>query len=133
MSCENCHSCDCCAGCAGCKQNDALNPLESALLDIFSVTPFLPVAINKQSGQALLLDPELEPGAAGFALRMLQRRGYVQVSADIPLQNASYRGYEDWKHGSAALTVRGQDAIDAMEYEDRGRQRRMGEQKATGY
>ena len=116
MSCENCHSCDCCARCAGCKQNDALNPLEYALLDIFSVTPFLPVAINKQSGQALLLDPELEPGAAGFALRMLQRRGYVQVSADTPLQNASYRGYEDWKHGSAALTVRGQEAIDAMEY-----------------
>ena len=130
MSCENCHSCDCCAGCAGCKQNDALNPLEYALLDIFSVTPFLPVAINKQTGQTLLLDPELEPVAAGFALRMLQRRGYVQVSADrmlqrrgyvqvsadIPLQNASYHGYEDWKHGSAALTVRGQDAIDAMEY-----------------
>ena len=90
--------------------------MEYALLDIFSVTPFLPVAINKQSGQALLLDPELEPGAAGFALQMLQRRGYVQVSADIPLQNASYRGYEDWKHGSAALTVRGQEAIDAMEY-----------------
>ena len=116
MNCENCHTCDRCAGCAGCKQNDALNPLEYALLDIFSVTPFLPVAINKQSGQALLLDPELEPGAAGFALQMLQRRGYVQVSADIPLQNASYHGYEDWKHGSAALTVRGQEAIDAMEY-----------------
>ena len=116
MSCENCHRCDCCAGCAGCKQSDALNPLEYALLDIFSVTPFLPVAINKQSGQTLLLDPELEPGAAGFALRMLQRRGYVQVRADIPLQNASYHVYEDWKHGSAALTVKGQDAIDAMEY-----------------
>lgn len=68
--------------------------MEYALLDIFSVMPFLPVAINKQSGHALLLDPELEPGAAGFALRMLQRRGYVQVSADIPLQNASYHGYE---------------------------------------
>lgn len=120
MSCENCHSCNCCAGCAGCKQNDALNPLEYALLDIFSVTPFLPVAINKQSGQTLLLDPELEPGAAGFALRMLQRRGYVQVSADTPLQNVSYRGYEDWKHGSAALTVKGQDAIDAMEFGGQG-------------
>jgi hypothetical protein len=28
--------------------------MEYALLDIFSVMPFLPVAINKQSGQALL-------------------------------------------------------------------------------
>ena len=77
--------------------------MEFALLVIISVMPFMPVAINKQSGQALLLDPELEPGAAGFALRMLQRRGYVQVRADIPLQTASYHGYEDWKHGSAAL------------------------------
>ena len=39
MSCENCHSCNYCAGCAGSKQSDALNPLEYALLDIFSVTP----------------------------------------------------------------------------------------------
>ena len=116
MSCENCHACDRCAGCAGCQQNTALNPLEYALLDVFSVTPFLPVAIDEQSGRALLLDPELEPSVASLALRLLQRRGYVQVSPDLPLQAASYRGYEDWKHGSAALTARGQKAIDAMEY-----------------
>ena len=116
MSCENCHACDRCAGCAGCQQNAALNPLEYALLDVFSVTPFLPVAIDRQSGQALLLDPELETAAASLALRLLQRRGYVQVSSDLPMKNVSYRGYEDWEHGSAALTARGQEAIDAMEY-----------------
>ena len=116
MSCENCQACKHGTGCSGCQQNTALNPLESALLDVFSVTPFLPVAIDRQSGQALLLDPELETAAASLALRLLQRRGYIQVSTDLPLQNASYRGYEDWKHGSAALTARGQEAIDAMEY-----------------
>lgn len=116
MSCENCHACDRCAGCAGCQQNAALNPLEYALLDVFSVTPFLPVAIDRQSGQALLLDPELEKAAASLALRLLQRRGYVQVSSDLPLQNASYHGYEDWKHGSVALTARGQDMLDRLEF-----------------
>ena len=116
MSCENCHACDRCAGCAGCQQNAALNPLEYALLDVFSITPFLPVAIDRQSGQTLLLDPELETAASSLALRLLQRRGYVQVSSDLPMKNASYRGYEDWEHGSAALTARGQEAIDAMEY-----------------
>ena len=120
MSCENCHACDSRAGCADCQQNTTLNSLEYALLDVFSVTPFLPVAIDRQSGQALLLDPELETAAASLALRLLQRRGYIQVSTDLPLQNASYRGYEDWKHGSAALTVRGQEAIDAMEFGGQG-------------
>ncbi|MBO7670437.1 MAG: hypothetical protein J6S60_07585 [Oscillospiraceae bacterium] len=121
-SCENCQACNRGTGCSGCQQNSALNPLESALLDVFSATPFLPVAIDRQSGQALLLDPELEPAAASLALRLLQRRGYVQVSTDLPLPNASYRGYEDWKHGSAALTARGQEALDAMEYGGQGQE-----------
>ena len=116
MSCKNCQTCNRSTGCSGCQQNTALNPLESELLDVFSVTPFMPVAIDRQSGEMRLLDPELEPNAASLALRLLQRKGYVQVSTDLPLLNASYCGYEDWKHGSAALTARGQEAIDAMEY-----------------
>ena len=117
MSCENCQACKHGTGCSGCQQNTALNPLESALLDVFSVTPFLPVAIDRQSGQALLLDPELEPAAASLALRMLQRRGQVRVDADLPLPNADYSRYEAWTHGSAGLTARGQELLDAMEYQ----------------
>ena len=65
----------------------------------------------------LLTDPELEPNAAALALRMLQRRGLVRVDADLPLPNADYGGFEGWAHGSAALTARGQELLDAMEYQ----------------
>ena len=116
MCCENCQTCNHGTGCSGCQQNTVLNPLESSLLDIFSMTPFLPVAIDRQSGRMLLTDPELEPNAATLALRMLQRRGLVRVDADLPLSNADYSGYEGWAHGSAALTVRGQDMLDTLEY-----------------
>ena len=117
MNCENCHACNRAAGCSGCQRNSALNPLESALLDVFSETPFLPVAIDRQSGRILLTDPEMEPNAAALALRMLQRRGLVRVDADLPLPNADYRGYEGWTHGSAALTARGQEFLDDMEHQ----------------
>ena len=117
MSCENCQACSRAAGCSGCQRNTALNFLESALLDVFSVTPFLPVAIDRQSGRILLTDPEMEPNAAALALRMLQKRGLVRVDADLPLPNADYRGYEGWTHGSAALTARGQELLDTMEYQ----------------
>ena len=117
MSCENCQACNHGTGCSGCQQNTALNPLESALLDLFSVTPFLPVVIERQSGKQLLLNPELEPNAASLALRMLLRRGLVQVDADLPLPNADYSGYENLAHGSAALTARGQELLDDMEYQ----------------
>ena len=117
MSCENCQVCSHGTDCSGCQQNTVLNPLESALLDVFSVTPFLPAAIDRQSGRIFLADPELDPNAAGLALRMLQRRGLVRVDADLPLPNADYSGYEGWTHGSAALTARGQEFLDTMEYQ----------------
>ena len=117
MNCENCQACNQGTDCSGCQRNTELNLLEYALLDVFSVTPFLPVAIDRQSGRMLLMDPELEPTAAGLALRMLQRRGLVRVDADLPLPNADYSGYKDQAHGSAALTARGQEFLDSMEYQ----------------
>ena len=116
MSCENCQACNRCTPCNGCQQNASLNPLGCALLDVFSVTPFLPVALDKHNGRICVLDPEFEPYAASLALRMLQRKGLVQVDADFPIKNADYKGYEDWAHGSAALTARGQEAVDALDY-----------------
>ena len=43
-------------------------------------------------------------------------KSLVQVDADFPIKNADYKGYEDWAHGSAALTARGQEAVDALDY-----------------
>lgn len=117
MNCESCQACNQGTDCSGCQRNPALNPLESTLLDVFSVTPFLPVAIDRQSGRMLLMGPELEPNTAGLALRMLQRRGLVRVDADLPLPNTDYSGYKDQAHGSAALTARGQEFLDSMEYQ----------------
>ena len=117
MSCENCQACNRGSGCSGCQQNTELNPLESALLDIFSMTPFLPVVIDRQNGRMLLLDPELDPNAAALALRMLQRKGLVQVDAALPLLNVDYSGYAEWAHGSAALTARGQEFLETIEYQ----------------
>ena len=117
MNCENFQGCNHCENCGGCWQSAALNPLEFEMLNVFSVTPFVPVAIDRQSGRMLLTDLELEPNAAGLALRMLQRRGLVRVDADLPLPNADYSGYEDWTRGSAALTARGQELLDDMEHQ----------------
>lgn len=78
--------------------------------------PFQPVAVDRDSGQMILLAPELEPGAASLALRQLQRRGYVTVDPELPLSNFSYEGYECWRQGSAALTGIGQDMLDRLEF-----------------
>ena len=109
-------NCQDCERCAGCRKSTELTPVERELLDCFSVTPFLPVAVEKAGGKTVLLIPSVDPDAAGLALRMLLRKGLVQVNVDLPLPNTDYGDRKDWVHGSAALTAGGQEALDALEF-----------------
>ena len=116
MSCDNCRACGRRTGCGACQSGSSISPLARELLTVFAQTPFLPIALDKDSGQIVLVDPELETEAASLALRELQRRRLVSVDHDFLLSKASYDGYEGWAHGSAALTARGQDMLDLLEF-----------------
>lgn len=123
----------CCAGCgqSGCAQNGCgaccgggcgLSPKLSAgekkLLERFAELPFLPLVRERESGEVTLLESGMSPMVARSLLSLLERRALVRVDAELPIGNFDYSAYgEAYTHGSAALTARGQETLDDLEFE----------------
>lgn len=152
MSCGNCSSCNGCSschrnGCGGCSQ--ALTELEKTLLNALSERAFLPIArlvlVSTEepdlsfvmSAPVYLPDKhtkDAERKALGRSLLALQKRGYITLDYDLPLQGFDYDEWRDsdfyqrvsfsleapdvmpkLEGGSVALTVQGQQVIDELE------------------
>ena len=111
MSCG--HNCEKCSGCGALE----LTEPEIRLLELLGQVAFLPVARKADGETPVCRELEgVDPEQAGLALACLEKRGLVDICYDAPLKGVDMSGYRGFPvHGSAGLTVRGQQAVEAME------------------
>ncbi|MDO5401299.1 MAG: hypothetical protein Q4F17_10045 [Eubacteriales bacterium] len=102
-----------CGGCTGCGRALELTEPELALLRQLGQIPFLPV--ERRAG-----DPTpVYPGAGeqmSLVLQCLEKKGLISLDYDKPL--GGFDGYGTCPiRGSLALTQRGQQVLELLEYQ----------------
>lgn len=112
--CAGCAGCGAERACAGCGAERPLTELERELLELFAETPWLPLL--RERGQYRVPGLEASEEALRLGLQLLQRRGLIALEADTPLAGFDYSAWPAADHGSAALTARGREALDSLEY-----------------
>ena len=108
-----------CASCSGCARELVLTQKEIDFLNTLAQIPFLPVA--RAMGD---LNPVyLEAGEDcreeyGLLLQCLEKKGLISLDYDKPIHGLDMQAYRDYPiHGSMALTERGQQVLNLLEYQ----------------
>ena len=104
-----------CGGCSGCARELTLSEGEIEFLRRLGEIAFLPVA--RQPGEPTPIYPEPD-GLENMSLilQVLEKKGLISIDYDKPL--SGYAGYGDFPiRGSMALTQRGQQVLELMEYQ----------------
>lgn len=104
-----------CGGCSGCARELTLSEGEIEFLRRLGEVAFLPVA--RQLGDLTPIFPETD-GVENMSLilEVLEKKGLISLDYDKPL--AGFDGYGDYPvKGSMALTQRGQQVLELMEYQ----------------
>ena len=107
--------CTSCGGCSGCARELTLSEGEITFLRRLGEVAFLPVA--RQLGDLTPIFPETD-GVENMSLilQVLEKKGLISLDYDKPL--AGFDGYGDYPvKGSMALTQRGQQVLELMEYQ----------------
>ena len=104
-----------CGGCSGCARELTLSEGEIEFLRRLGEVAFLPVA--RQMGESTPIYPEPDgPENMSLILQVLEKKGLISLDYDKPL--SGYAGYGDYPiQGSMALTQRGQQVLELMEYQ----------------
>ena len=104
-----------CGGCSGCARELTLSEGEIDFLRRLGQIAFLPVA--RQLGDLTPICPEKDgPEDLSLILELLEKKGLISLDYDKPL--AGFDGYGDYPvKGSMALTQRGQQVLELMEYQ----------------
>ena len=117
-SCGSCGGCTGdCGGCTGCARELTLTEKEISFLRYMAQIPFLPVA------RALGEDtPVYEDGGDSdenaMLLRCLEKKDLISLDYDLPLKNYAERWYVSRPiRGSMALTARGQQVLEWLDYQ----------------
>ena len=117
-SCGSCGGCTGdCGGWTGCARELTLTEKEISFLRYMAQIPFLPVA------RALGEDtPVYEDGGDSdenaVLLRCLEKKDLISLDYDLPLKNYAERWYVSRPiRGSMALTARGQQVLELLEYQ----------------
>ena len=94
----------CSGGCSGCSLELELTEEEISFLRWLGECAFLPV-IQEEAGKELLL-------------QCLEKKGLISLDYDKPLKDYHTPAYDASPvRGSMALTKRGQDVLELMEYQ----------------
>ena len=104
-----------CGGCSGCARELTLSEAEINFLRRLGEVAFLPVA--RQLGDLTPIYPETDAAEnMSLILELLEKKGLISLDYDQPL--AGFAGYGDYPlNGSMALTQRGQQVLELMEYQ----------------
>lgn len=115
MGCKNCGGG--CSGCGGCAKVLELTEGEVAMLQELAVYAFLPVARKADDMTPFYPEGEsysLEEYSA--ILIHLERKGLISVDYSAPVGAYPAELYGRWPvHGSVALTLRGQEVVEALQ------------------
>ena len=103
-----------CGSCGGCARELVLSEAEIDFLRRLGEVAFLPVA--RKMGDLTPFYPEDGPENMSLILEVLEKKGLISLDYDKPL--AGFDGYSDYPvKGSMALTQRGQQVLELMEYQ----------------
>ena len=111
-SCKNCGGCKSCGGCGSLL----LTREEIQMLEKFAQIPFLPVARRADDTVPVYL--EEAGGDPALVLACLEKKGLIDIDYHMPLTGFDYSAYARWPlHGSMALTDRGQEVLDTLQWQ----------------
>ena len=116
---SHCGECGGCANCGGCGGSLLLSPLEMEILQSFAQLPFQPVV--RRADSQTPVSPDHPGEEASLALECLEKKGLVDLDYHTPLSgwdDSAWRAYP--LRGSAALTARGQQALELLELQGFG-------------
>ena len=104
-----------CGACSGCARELVLSPQEIDFLRELGQYAFLPVA--RELGDLTPVYPEAEaPEQMSLLLQVLEKKGLIARAYATPW--AGLARYENYPcRGSMALTQRGQQVLELMEYQ----------------
>lgn len=114
MSC--CGNCGNCSGCAGALE---LTKQEMDFLRLLGQVAFLPVARSMGDLTPVYLEDGPEKQAENaLVLQLLERKGLVSLDYDTPLKGPALERYSPYPiRGSIALTQRGQQVLELLDYQ----------------
>lgn len=115
----NCESCGGCSGschtCPGCARELVLTDPEIAFLNRLGQCAFLPVARKTEDSTPIFPEGSAE---TSLLLQCLEKKGLISLDYDKPLRGFHDPVYDAFPiRGSVALTKRGQDVLELMEYQ----------------
>lgn len=118
-NCENCSGCTGCGGCSGCGGAMELTQGEIEMLRTLAQIPFLPVARRLGEDVPVYLEEtNYSPEEYSLILQCLEKRGLISIDYSAPLKNFQMSAYEAYPvRGSFALTERGQQVVELLEYQ----------------
>lgn len=114
MSC--CGDCGSCSGCAGALE---LTGQEMDFLRLLGQVAFLPVARPMGDLTPVYLEDGPEKQAENaLVLQLLEKKGLISLDYDLPLKGPAMERYRDYPlKGSIALTQRGQQVLELLDYQ----------------
>lgn len=106
-----------CAKCSGCARELVLTQKELDFLRYLGQIPFLPVARKREDDIPVYLE-EGAPEDVSVLLQCLEKKGLISLDFDKPLTGFDDGAYAAYPiRGSMALTQRGQQVLQLVEYQ----------------
>ena len=111
--------CGNCGGCGGCGGAMELTAGEIQMLLRLGQIPFLPVAREMGDDIPVYLEDNDETMENySLILQCLEKRGLISIDYDMPLTGFDDSAYAAYPiRGSFALTARGQQVVELLEYQ----------------
>lgn len=116
------HNCNCsgnCASCGGCAKALVLTQAELAMLQKLAQTPFLPAARGQADMTPIYLeDSDYTTEEYSLILACMEKKGLIDLDYRQGLMGFDYSAYSAYPlHGSMALTTRGQEVWESLEFQ----------------
>lgn len=107
-----------CASCGGCARELSLTQPELEVLQILGQIPFLPVARTMGDLTPVCLELPGDREQNSLVLQCLETKGLISLDFTLPLRGFDDSAYAPWPiRGSMALTARGQQVLELLEYQ----------------
>lgn len=116
------HDCNCsgnCGSCSGCAKELVLTKAELAMLQKLAEIPFLPVARKTDDMTPVYLeDCDCSCEEYSLILACMEKKGLIDLDYRQSLKGFDYSAYHAYPvHGSMALTARGQQVWELLEFQ----------------
>lgn len=106
-----------CSSCSGCGRELVLTKAEVDFLELLGQIPFLPVARRADSMEPVCLEGE-DREQGSLVIQCLEKKGLVDLDYTQPLAGFPQERYQGYPiRGSLALTARGQQVLELIQYQ----------------